>query len=130
MLRLNKVKKVFNPGTVNQNIALQEVDLRLEKGEFVTVIGSNGAGKSTLLDVIAGSYQINKGEVIIAGRDVTDKADHKRANLVSRVFQDPLQGTAASMTIAENLALALKRTGKLSLSKGVTSQDEKSLKKS
>ncbi|GAB6137495.1 ABC transporter ATP-binding protein [Halanaerobaculum tunisiense] len=128
MLRLNKVKKVFNPGTVNQNIALQEVDLRLEKGEFVTVIGSNGAGKSTLLDVIAGSYQINKGEVIIAGRDVTDKADHKRANLVSRVFQDPLQGTAASMTIAENLALALKRTGKLSLSKGVTSQRREKFK--
>ncbi|GAB6100612.1 ABC transporter ATP-binding protein [Halanaerocella petrolearia] len=120
MLKLKKAKKVFNPGTINQNTALRGVDLTLGEGEFVTVIGSNGAGKSTLLNAVAGSYQLTSGQVLIDGQDVTSDSDFKRANLVSRVFQDPLQGTAANMTIAENLALALKRKGSLSLRKGVT----------
>jgi putative ABC transport system ATP-binding protein len=115
MLRVNQGKKVYNPGTVNQNVALKNVNLELEKGEFVTVIGSNGAGKSTLLNVVAGSQPLTEGEVIIDGNNLTGIPDYDRAHLVSRVFQDPLQGTAASMTIAENLVLALKRRENLGL---------------
>ena len=121
MLKLRKGKKVFNPNTINEKVALKEVDLEMKLGEFITVIGSNGAGKSTLLNVIAGNYQLTNGEIIIDDQNLTGVPDYDRAHLVSRVFQDPLQGTAASMTIAENLVLALRRSGKLNLSKGVTS---------
>ena len=121
MLKLRKGKKVFNPNTINEKVALKEVDLKMERGEFITVIGSNGAGKSTLLNVVAGNYQLTNGEIIIDDQNLTGVPDYDRAHLVSRVFQDPLQGTAASMTIAENLVLALRRSGKLNLSKGVTS---------
>ncbi|AGB40831.1 ABC-type uncharacterized transport system, ATPase component [Halobacteroides halobius DSM 5150] len=128
MLKLSKAKKVFNPGTINQNVALRGIDLTLDEGEFVTVIGGNGAGKSTLLNAVAGSYGLTTGQVIIDNQDLTSAADHQRANLVSRVFQDPLQGTAANMTIAENLALAIKRKAKLSLSRGVTKKRREKFK--
>ena len=122
MLKLKNGKKVFNPNTINEKVALKEVDLEMKLGEFITVIGSNGAGKSTLLNVIAGNYQLTTGEIIIDDENLTGVPDFDRAHLVSRVFQDPLQGTAASMTIAENLVLALKRSGKLNLSTGVTAE--------
>ncbi|MBM7555482.1 ABC transporter ATP-binding protein [Halanaerobacter jeridensis] len=120
MLKLKNAKKVFNPDTINEKVALKEIDLKMELGEFITVIGSNGAGKSTLLNAIAGNHQLTTGEIIIDGQNLTGVPDYDRAHLVSRVFQDPLQGTAASMTIAENLVLALRRSGKLNLSTGVT----------
>ena len=122
MLKLRNAKKVFNEDTINEKVALKEIDLQMNLGEFITVIGSNGAGKSTLLNVIAGNYQLTKGEVLIDDQNLTGIPDYNRAHLVSRVFQDPLQGTAASMTIAENLVLALKRNSKLNLSTGVTSE--------
>ncbi|MFO7819296.1 MAG: ATP-binding cassette domain-containing protein [Halanaerobacter sp.] len=122
MLKLRNAKKVFNKDTINEKIALKEVDLQMNLGEFITVIGSNGAGKSTLLNVIAGNYQLTNGEILIDDQNLTGIPDYDRAHLVSRVFQDPLQGTAASMTIAENLVLALKRNSKLSLSRGVTAE--------
>ena len=128
MLKLRNGKKVFNPNTINEKVALKEVDLQMELGEFITVIGSNGAGKSTLLNVIAGNYQLTTGEVVIDDENLTGVPDFDRAHLVSRVFQDPLQGTAASMTIAENLVLALKRSGKLNLSTGVTAERRKIFK--
>ncbi|MGM0501157.1 MAG: ABC transporter ATP-binding protein [Bacillota bacterium] len=120
MLKLNNARKVFNPNTVNEKVALKELDLQMKRGEFITVIGSNGAGKSTLLNAIAGNYKLTSGSVIIDGQDLTAVPDYNRAHLVSRVFQDPLQGTAASMTIAENLVLALRRSGKLKFTAGVT----------
>ncbi|MGM0369170.1 MAG: ABC transporter ATP-binding protein [Bacillota bacterium] len=128
MLELQNAKKIFNPNTINEKIALKEVDLKMERGEFITVIGSNGAGKSTLLNAIAGNYQLTSGQVSIDSKDLTGIADFDRAHLVSRVFQDPLQGTAASMTIAENLVLALKRSGKLNLTTGVTNDRRKIFK--
>ncbi len=124
MLQLEGISKIFNPGTINQNVALHDVDLELNEGEFVTVIGSNGAGKSTLLNIVAGSLQADQGNVVIDGRYLTNSWDYQRANLVSRVFQDPLQGTAASMTIAENLVLALKRGMRLGFKIGVTGDRE------
>jgi len=121
MLKVIGGVKIFNRGTINEKIALQGVNLEMDKGEFITVIGSNGAGKSTLLNVIAGNLILNQGRVIVDNKDLTNKSDHQRANLISRVFQDPLQGTAASMTIAENLVLALKRGSRLGLGIGVKS---------
>ncbi|TDX46755.1 ABC transporter ATP-binding protein [Orenia marismortui] len=128
MLKVIDGIKVFNQGTVNENIALKGIGLELAEGEFTTVIGSNGAGKSTLLNVVAGSLNLDRGKVIIDGKDLTAKSDYQRANLISRVFQDPLQGTAASMTIAENLVLALKRGSRLGFSIGVASTRRKKFK--
>jgi putative ABC transport system ATP-binding protein len=128
MLKLKDAKKIFNPNTINEKVALKKVDLEMERGEFITVIGSNGAGKSTLLNAIAGNYQLTSGQVSIDDQDLTGIADFDRAHLVSRVFQDPLQGTAAAMTIAENLVLALKRSGKLHLTTGVTKDRRKIFK--
>ena len=122
MLKLKDAKKIFNQDTINEKVALKDVDLQMNLGEFITVIGSNGAGKSTLLNVIAGNHQLTNGEVLIDDQNLTGVPDFDRAHLVSRVFQDPLQGTAASMTIAENLVLALRRNAKLNLSSGVTDE--------
>lgn len=108
ILELKDIHKTFNVGTERVE-ALQGVDLALARGEFTTVIGSNGAGKSTLLNVIAGTCRPSRGRVRIAGRDVTRWPAHRRARWIGRVFQDPLKGTAAHMTLAENLALALKK---------------------
>lgn len=112
MLTVNNIHKIFNPGTINEKHALKGVSLTLEDGDFVTVIGGNGAGKSTLLNAIAGTFPVDAGQILIDGIDVTKLPEYKRAKYMGRVFQDPMNGTAATMEIEENLALA-KRRGKL-----------------
>lgn len=112
MLTINNIHKTFNPGTVNEKHALNGVSLTLEDGDFVTVIGGNGAGKSTLLNAIAGTWPVDDGQILIDGINVTKLSEHRRARYLGRVFQDPMNGTAATMEIQENLALA-KRRGKI-----------------
>ncbi|MBC7346192.1 MAG: ABC transporter ATP-binding protein [Clostridia bacterium] len=123
MLRLKNVRKVFQAGTVNEKVALAAINLEIPAGDFVTIIGSNGAGKSTLLNVIAGVYPVDAGRIYLDDQDVTGWAEHVRARLMGRVFQDPLLGTAASMTIEENLAMALRRGEKRRLRKGITAAE-------
>lgn len=120
MLDIKGIYKTFNPGTITEKKALQGIDLHLEAGDFVTVIGGNGAGKSTLLNAIAGSWPVDGGKIIIGGEDVTAKPEHKRAPFLGRVFQDPMTGTAANMQIEENLALAARRGKKRGLGWEVT----------
>ena len=120
MLDLIGVKKTFNPRTVNEKVALAGVDLHLNDGDFVTVIGGNGAGKSTTLNAIAGVWPVDEGKIIIDGQDITNLSEHRRAALLGRVFQDPMTGTAATMQIEENLALAARRGEKRSLRAGIT----------
>jgi putative ABC transport system ATP-binding protein len=124
MLELKQVAKTFNPKTINEKVALDHIDLSLEKEEFVTVIGSNGAGKSTMLNAIAGVWPIDGGAILIDGQDVTGLPDYKRAAFIGRVFQDPMTGTAASMQIVENLALAARRGQKRTLAWGVTNAEQ------
>ena len=109
MLELKNITKIFNKGTSNEKKALQDVSLRLEDGDFVTIIGGNGAGKSTLLNVIAGSLFADGGQVLLDDTDLTFMQEHKRARFIGRLFQDPLKGTAPDMTIEENMALAYGR---------------------
>ena len=109
MLEIKNIYKTFNAGTVNEKRALKGVNLTLEDGDFVTVIGGIGGGKSTLLNAIAGVWPVDEGEIIIDGKNVTKLPEHKRAAYLGRVFQDPMTGTAATMGIEENLALALRR---------------------
>lgn len=109
MLKLQGLKKTFNPGTINEKVALDGVDLTLQDGEFVTVIGSNGAGKSTLLNAIAGVWLVDEGKIFINDVDVTKLPEFKRAKYIGRVFQDPMMGTAADMWIEENLSIAHRR---------------------
>ena len=111
MLEIKHVSKTFNTGTVNEKKALSNISLTLEDGDFVTVIGGNGAGKSTLLNMIAGVYPIDCGYIILDGQNISQAPEYKRAQLIGRVFQDPLMGTAGDMQIEENLAMA-KRRGK------------------
>ena len=106
MLDIRHISKIFNPGTVNEKRALTGLSLHLDKGEFVTVIGSNGAGKSTLFNAIAGSFYVDAGSIEVEGRDITFLPEYRRAKHIGRLFQDPLKGTAPHMTIEENLALA------------------------
>jgi len=112
VLKLERVSKTFNPGTVNEKKALDDVSLHLTPGDFVTIVGSNGAGKSTLFNAIAGSFYVDAGSVQLAGEDITFKAEYKRSRVMGRLFQDPMRGTAPHMTIEENLALAYLRTAK------------------
>lgn len=124
MLQVNHIHKVFNAGTINEKHALKGVSLTLEDGDFVTVIGGNGAGKSTLLNAIAGTFSLDAGEILIDGIDVTKLPEHRRAQYLGRVFQDPMNGTAATMEIQENLALA-KRRGKIrTLMPGITKAEK------
>lgn len=109
MLNVREVLKTFNLGTINQKIALNKLSLELFPNDFVTVIGSNGAGKSTLLNAIAGNFFVDSGKIAIENADITRLPAHKRADMISRVFQDPLSGTASSMTIEENLIMAYRR---------------------
>lgn len=109
MLELNNIYKIFNPGTVNQKVALNGVSLTLQDGDFVTVIGGNGAGKSTLLNAIAGVWPVDFGTILIDGINITKMPEHKRAKFIGRVFQDPMMGTASTMGIDENMALAQRR---------------------
>ena len=121
-LKLTSVRKVFFPGTANEVLALQGVDLDVPAGQFVTIIGSNGSGKSTLLNSVAGTFSLTAGTVELDGRDVTRQAEHVRSRSIGRVFQDPRAGTAPSMTIEENLAMSLLRSRRSGLRLGVTNR--------
>ena len=128
MLTLKSITKTFNPRTVNEKRALDHFNLHLDKGEFVTVIGSNGAGKSTVMNAIAGSFLVDSGHIILDGEDITFKKDYNRAQSIGRLFQDPLSGTAPGMTIEENLALVYMRTAKSTSMFGLTANDRRYLK--
>lgn len=120
MLELKNIHKTFNPGTINEKIALNGLNLSLDDGDFVTVIGGNGAGKSTMLNAVAGTWMVDEGQILIDGEDVTKLPEHKRAIYLGRVFQDPMTGTAATMEIQENLALAKRRGKRRLLAPGIT----------
>ncbi len=120
MLELSNVSKIFNGGTVNEKVALNRLNLQLEEGDFVTVIGGNGAGKSTMMNIVSGAMQPDEGSVILGGVDVTKISEHKRAKYLGRVFQDPVMGTASDMQIEENLALAARRGKVRGLGWGIT----------
>ena len=122
-LEIQDVHKVFNRGTINEKVALNGVNLNLNPGDFVTIIGGNGAGKSTTLNAIAGVWPIDSGKIIIDGTDITNLPEHKRAKYLGRVFQDPMTGTAATMDIEENMAIALRRGEKRTLRWGVSRED-------
>lgn len=126
MLDVQNISKTFNAGTVNEKVALNGVDLRLKAGDFVTVIGGNGAGKSTLLNSVAGTFPVDEGHIVIDGTDITKLSEHKRAKFIGRVFQDPMMGTAPTMQIEENLALAARR-GKPRGLRGGISKGEREL---
>ena len=123
MLELKNISKTFNAGTVNQKVALNGLNLTMNEGDFVTVIGGNGAGKSTMLNAIAGVFQVDTGKILIDGVDVTALPEYKRAKYIGRVFQDPMMGTAATMQIEENLALAARRGKPRTLRPGITKAD-------
>ena len=128
MLDINRISKTFNKGTVNEKKALNGLELHLKDGDFVTVIGGNGAGKSTMLNAIAGTWYVDEGSIVIDGIDVTRLPEHKRAAYLGRVFQDPMTGTAASMQIEENLALAARRGKRRNLRVGITAKERDSYK--
>lgn len=128
MLKIEHVYKTFNPGTINEKKALNGVELVLNEGDFVTVIGGNGAGKSTILNMIAGVYPVDAGKIWIDDTDVTGLPEHKRAKYLGRVFQDPMTGTAAEMNIEENLAIAARRGKKRFLGWGITGKEKEAYK--
>ena len=123
MLKIENIRKVFNAGTVNEKVALNGLNLQLQPGDFVTVIGGNGAGKSTMLNSVAGVYGVDGGKIYIDGVDVTHLPEYKRAKFIGRVFQDPMMGTAADMWIEENLALAARRGKPRTLRSGITAKE-------
>ena len=123
MLKINHIAKTFNPGAITEKKALLDVDLHLLPGDFVTVIGGNGAGKSTTLNAVAGTFQVDKGTIEVDGVDVTRLPEYKRAKYLGRVFQDPMTGTAATMTIEENLALAYRRGKPRTLRWGISNKE-------
>ena len=129
MLKITDLQKTFNPGTVNAKTALDGLNLTLNDGDFVTVIGGNGAGKSTMLNAIAGVWKPDRGTVEIDGVDVTNMPEHKRAAFLGRVFQDPMKGTAPDMEIAENLSIASRRGVRRKLVRGVRKRDREEYKK-
>ena len=112
MLELKNLFKTFNPGTVNEKTALSGLNLTVEDGDFITIVGSNGAGKSTLFNAIAGAFYVDEGTILLAGENITYKPEYRRSREIGRLFQDPMRGTAPHMTIGENLALAYLRTAK------------------
>ncbi len=120
MLEIKNICKTFNKGTVNEKVALDGVSFTLNDGDFVTVIGGNGAGKSTTLNAVAGVWPVDSGSILIDGINVTGLPEHKRAKYLGRVFQDPMTGTAATMEIQENLALAMRRGKRRTLRWGIT----------
>ena len=124
MLDIINVHKTFNPGTINEKVALAGVALHLNPGDFCTIIGGNGAGKSTTLNAVAGVWPVDEGSIIIDGENVTGAPEHKRASYLGRVFQDPMTGTAATMNIEENLALAARRGSRRGLKWGVTKAEK------
>ncbi len=128
MLEIKNVTKVFNGGTVNEKVALNNISLTLEDGDFVTVIGGNGAGKSTLLNAIAGTFPLDDGTISVDGVKITKLPEHKRAKFIGRVFQDPMTGTAADMWIEENMALAKQRGKRRGLVWSISDKDRKEFK--
>ena len=126
MLELKNIKKTFNPGSVNAKVALNGLNLKLNEGDFVTVIGGNGAGKSTMLNAIAGVWPVDEGTITSDGDDVTRLSEHKRARFLGRVFQDPMTGTAATMSIEENMAMANRRGERRTL-RWYTTREEREL---
>ena len=129
MLELKNLYKTFNAGTVNEKRAIDGLDLTLEDGDFVTIIGGNGAGKSTTLNLIAGVFPADQGSILLDGVDITRLPEHKRAKYLGRVFQDPMMGTAATMGIEENLALANRRGQRRTLRPGITAQEREKFRK-
>ena len=128
MLQIKGIFKTFNAGTINEKVALKGVNLHLAPGDFVTVIGGNGAGKSTLLNSVAGVFSVDEGQILIDGVDVTHLPEYKRAKFIGRVFQDPMMGTAATMQIEENLALAARRGKFRGLRTGITKAEREQYK--
>lgn len=124
MLEIRNIHKTFNKGTINEKVALDGVSLTLDEGDFVTVIGGNGAGKSTVLNAVAGVWPVDEGSILLDSIDVTGMPEHKRAKYIGRVFQDPMNGTAATMEIQENLALAMRRGDRRSLRWGITKKEK------
>lgn len=129
MLDLINVRKTFNKGTINQRVALDGINLHLEDGDFVTVIGGNGAGKSTMLNAVAGVWPVDDGRIILDGEDITALPDYKRAKYIGRVFQDPMMGTAADMWIEENMALAARRGERRGLSWAISPADRENFRR-
>lgn len=125
MLELQNLHKTFNRGTINEKIALDGVNLQLNPGDFVTIIGGNGAGKSTTLNAIAGVWPIDQGSITVDGVDISALPEHKRASYLGRVFQDPMTGTAATMSIEENMAIAARRGERRGLGWGITKKERK-----
>ena len=128
MLEIKNVHKPFNTGTINEKKALNGVNLHLDPGDFVTIIGGNGAGKSTTLNMVAGVYPIDQGTIILDGKDISGLPEYKRAYMLGRVFQDPMMGTAAGMQIEENMAMANRRGKKRGLSWGITKKEKEMFK--
>lgn len=128
MLEIQDIHKTFNPGTINEKVALNGVNLNLNAGDFVTIIGGNGAGKSTTLNAIAGLWPVDQGKIIVDGKDITKLPEHKRAGYLGRVFQDPMTGTAATMSIDENMAIAARRGMHRGLKWGITKQERETYK--
>lgn len=128
LLQIHNITKIFGEGTINEKIAINDLSLTLEEGDFVTVIGNNGAGKSTLMNAIAGVFPMDSGQIVIGDKDVTKAPEHKRAQYIGRVFQDPLKGTAFDMTIEENLAIAACKAKTRGLQPGITKADKKAFR--
>ena len=128
MLEIQNIHKTFNPGTINEKVALNGVNLNLNPGDFVTIIGGNGAGKSTTLNAIAGVWSVDEGKIIIDGVDITKLSEHKSALYLGRVFQDPMTGTAATMSIEENMAIAARRGERRGLGWGITKKERERYK--
>ena len=128
MLEIQNIHKTFNPGTINEKVALNGVNLNLNPGDFVTIIGGNGAGKSTTLNAIAGVWPVDEGKIIVDGVDITKLSEHKRALYLGRVFQDPMTGTAATMSIEENMAIAARRGERRGLGWGITKRERERYK--
>ena len=128
MLEIQNIHKTFNPGTINEKVALNGVNLNLNPGDFVTIIGGNGAGKSTTLNAIAVVWPVDEGKIIIDGVDITKLSEHKRALYLGRVFQDPMTGTAATMSIEENMAIAARRGERRGLGWGITKKERERYK--
>lgn len=128
MLEIQNIHKTFNLGTINEKAALRGVNLNLNPGDFVTIIGGNGAGKSTTLNAIAGLWPVDEGKILIDGTDITKLSEHKRASYLGRVFQDPMTGTAATMSIEENMAIAARRGQLRGLGWGITKKERETYK--
>lgn len=128
LLKIEDIHKTFEAGTVNENHVLKGLDLTVEEGDFISVIGGNGAGKSTLMNILAGGLQVDQGDILLEGKSIKQTSVRKRAKDIARVFQDPKMGTASRLTIEENMAIAKKRGAKRGLSLGVKEKDREEFK--